>query len=345
MKHDEAKNLSRPSALARSDKPTAKSGDKGASSPSRKILRRPEPVRGVASGSAAKAPSGQLRSELFALEPRMLFDGAGIVAAVDVANDVGHVKDWAGKTWTDATHDAVATYAANQQPSTLLVIDQSVSNWQTLAQGVGSDVQVLVLDRNSDGLAQIASAVSNRSNLASIQIVSHGSDGLVTLGNRVIDRQALSTSQAALGTIGQSLAADGDLLLYGCDVARGTNGLAFINDLANATQADVAASNNLTGATAAGGDWTLEVRVGSIEAINAIAQPSLDSYGGILPTTLPGSGTGYIRGHLWDDTLTNNHKLDIGGPLDENCFAKVGVDKYGVGKVGSCQIGAVEVGF
>ena len=331
MKYDQANPLSRPSTVQASGKPTAKLGDKSASAPARKVLRRPDAT--VVRNVSAKPLSGELRSELFALEPRMLFDGAGMIAAVDVANDVNHVKDWAGKTWTDASHDAVATYAANQQPSTLLVIDQSVNNWQSLAQGVGSDVQVLVLDRNSDGLAQIAAAVSNRSNLASIQIVSHGSDGLVTLGNRVIDRQALSSSQAALGTIGQSLSADGDLLLYGCDVARGTNGLAFINDLANATHADVAASNNLTGAAAAGGDWTLEVRVGSVEAINAIAQPALDAFSGILPTTIP-AGTGYIRGHLWDDTLTNNRNLDIGGPLDENCFANIQVKLISAGADG-----------
>ena len=323
MKHDESKSLGRPQNNMRDAKPVAKATDRVSIAPTRKVLRRPE--SSLSRTATPRVPFAQLtdnlRSELFALEPRMLFDGAGMVAAVDVGQD-SHIKDWGGKSasdvWVDAAHEAAAAYSASRAPSTLLVIDQSVNNWQTLAQGAGANVQVLVLDRGSDGLAQIAAAVSNRTDLASIQIISHGSDGLVTLGNRVIDRQALQTSQAALTTIGQSLAADGDLLLYGCDVARGSNGLAFINDLANATHADVAASNNLTGASAAGGDWVLEVKVGSVEAINAISASTLDAFSGLLPNM------GVISGHLWDDTLVPNGLIDSprpSGQFEENCFA------------------------
>ena len=333
MKTIESKNFGRPTNYSQGDtrdvkstrdaKPVAKAADRIAMAPARKILRRPESnlLRSVTPRQSAALSLNNLRSELFALEPRMLFDGAGLASAVDIGGD-SQFKESAVKTtvdiWADAARDASATYTANQLPSTLLVIDQSVNNWQTLAQGAGANVQVLVLDRGSDGLAQIAAAVTNRTDLSSIQIISHGSDGLVTLGNRVIDRQALQTSQSALATIGQSLASEGDLLLYGCDVARGSNGLAFINDLANATHADVAASSNLTGATAVGGDWVLEVKVGSIEVTNAINASALGAFGGLLP-----GGTGIISGHLWDDTLKPNGVINSPSPdteFEENCF-------------------------
>jgi len=38
----------------------------------------------------------------------------------------------------------------------LLVIDNQVSNWQSLAAGVGNDTAVLILDSGSDGLTQIS---------------------------------------------------------------------------------------------------------------------------------------------------------------------------------------------
>ncbi|MBK8386284.1 MAG: DUF4347 domain-containing protein [Candidatus Accumulibacter sp.] len=51
-----------------------------------------------------------------------------------------------------------------------------------------------------------------------------------------------------LQSIGSSLTDSGDLLLYGCNVAQGDAGKLFIDSLAAAmSQADVAASNDLTG--------------------------------------------------------------------------------------------------
>ena len=65
--------------------------------------------------------------------------------------------------------------------------------------------------------------------------------------------------------LGQSLTANGDLLIYGCDVADGAAGLAFVDRLAELTQADVAASVDVTGSAAFHGNWTLEAQRGAIE--------------------------------------------------------------------------------
>ena len=62
------------------------------------------------------------------------------------------------------------------------------------------------------------------------------------------------------------MTAHGDILIYGCDVAKGTIGQAFIEQLAAATGKDVAASTSDTGAAALGGDWVLEAQTGTIEA-------------------------------------------------------------------------------
>src|SRR5262249_24309112 len=74
----------------------------------------------------------------------------------------------------------------------------------------------------------------------------------------------------------------GDLLLYGCDVAAGAAGEQCIADLARLTAADVAASTDLTGATALGGNWALEAHTGPIEADNPFTATALAGFLGTL---------------------------------------------------------------
>jgi len=59
------------------------------------------------------------------------------------------------------------------------------------------------------------------------------------------------------------LSVDGDILLYGSNVANDAVGLAFINQFAQLTGADIAASTNETGNLM--GDWILEAQTNLIE--------------------------------------------------------------------------------
>ena len=81
------------------------------------------------------------------------------------------------------------------------------------------------------------------------------------------DWQTLAAGVAAgieVVPLGGALTDQGDLLLYGCDVAGG-NGAAFVAALATATEADVAASTDRTGSFAAGRNWVLEAGIGNLE--------------------------------------------------------------------------------
>ncbi len=156
----------------------------------------------------------------------------------------------------------------------LLVIDNQVGNWQSLAADVGTDTAVLILDSGSDGLTQISAYLTtlaaNTQNfvpLQSLQIISHGSAGSISLGSTTLTADNLQQYTSQLTTIGNALTATGDILLYGCNVAADPVGLDFINQFAALTSADVAASTDLTGATALGGNWVLEAATGTIEAI------------------------------------------------------------------------------
>jgi hypothetical protein len=141
-----------------------------------------------------------------------------------------------------------------------------VTDWQRLIGEVNQNATLLVLDSARDGLTQIAEAVANSSNIDAIHIISHGSSGSLLLGSTTLDSSNLSDYETQLTTIGNALTETGDLLLYGCNVAQGDVGQAFIQQLAIITSADVAASTDLTGGANQGGDWILEANTGSIES-------------------------------------------------------------------------------
>ncbi|AUP76932.1 hypothetical protein CWS02_19965 [Enterobacter sp. EA-1] len=121
---------------------------------------------------------------------------------------------------------------------------------------------MVLLDSSKDGLSQMAEWAQTHSGYDAIHIISHGAEGRLYLGDLTLDSTTLASRQSDLSALGAALTDSGDILLYGCSVASG-EGVNFINSLASATGADVAASSDLTGSVAKGGNWTLEKSVGS----------------------------------------------------------------------------------
>jgi hypothetical protein len=176
--------------------------------------------------------------------------------------------------------------------TTILFVDSKVSDYEVLLASLADDVEVHVLNAGEDGVLQMADILKGRTGLDSIQILSHGSSGALALGSGVLNNDNLASYTDALKQMGSSLSETGDILLYGCNVAQGEAGLQFIDQLSKLTDADVAASTDLTGAASQGGDWNLEAATGVIESpvINAT-----ESYQGLLvanfaPTFVVGNG-------------------------------------------------------
>ncbi|MBB6132743.1 hypothetical protein HD842_000854 [Massilia aurea] len=176
-------------------------------------------------------------------------------------------------------------------PTVIVFVDADVADYQLLLDGLPPGAEVHVMDPGLDGLASIAAVLKGRSGIDALHIVSHGKEGAVSLGALQLRHDNLSGHADDLATIRQALHADADILLYGCSVGAGTNGAAFVDALAGATGADVAASTDLTGATALGGNWTLERSSGAIAAGNPLSTLSLASYSGILAVNGLADGT------------------------------------------------------
>ncbi len=148
----------------------------------------------------------------------------------------------------------------------ILFIDAAVGDISSILASVDPSFEVVLLSGDRNGLEQIADALAGRTGVDSVHVISHGGPGYLQLGDGSIDLSGLDGQSDALATISAALSDDADLLLYGCDVAAGDAGANFINALAAATGADVAASIDLTGPTLLGGDGTLEANTGTIEA-------------------------------------------------------------------------------
>ena len=160
----------------------------------------------------------------------------------------------------------MTTANSSLTPRTEIVfIESNVADYASLIAGLDPSLEVHVLDATGDGIAQMADILAERSGIDAIHLISHGSAGAVQLGTVTLDEETLQSRRAELETIGKSLSEDGDLLLYGCNVAQGQSGIDFIGKLAQATHADVAGSKNATGESSNGGDWILETSVGGIE--------------------------------------------------------------------------------
>ncbi len=213
----------------------------------------------------------------YMLEPRMLFDGA-IAATVATTSETTTADHTTADTPTHSADDQstaaqnAVTYTSateNQTTATqkeVAFIDTSVNNYQTLVNEVSNNnpnIEVVLIDGSEDGLQQIADWASTHSGYDAIHVLSHGSEGAAQLGTLTLNSAVALARANDLATLGAALNADGDLLLYGCDVAQ-ASGQQFASLLAQLTSADVAASTNPTGASVLGGDWATEFHTGEI---------------------------------------------------------------------------------
>ncbi|WP_164558095.1 DUF4347 domain-containing protein [Massilia atriviolacea] len=175
--------------------------------------------------------------------------------------------------WSGPPASAAPPPAAQQ----ILFVEDDLADYRQLS---GTGMDVVVLDARQDGLRQIAQALRTRRGISALHLISHGAPGALKLGSLALDRRQLSARSADLDAIRAALRADADILLYGCSVAEGKAGQDFIGELAGRTGARVAASDNLTGASAHGGDWLLESRTGALRS----ATLAFPAYRHVLPS-------------------------------------------------------------
>ena len=205
----------------------------------------------------------QFKSMMESLEERVMFDG------VPDATFILPGSETASQVPAQAQLEQVDFNA----PRELILIDAGVEDGDRLLAGIlesksESILEVRFLDGDSNGIDQISEILSSADHkYDAIHILSHGSEGSVALGNTELSTDNLSHYANQLAGWADALTEDADLLFYGCDLAGNHEGEQFIESISAITGSDVAASDDLTGGAELGGDWDLELNVGTIETV------------------------------------------------------------------------------
>lgn len=188
----------------------------------------------------------------------------------------------------------------------MVLVDPSVGDYHSLLESLRSSsdnptqYEVHVLDASRDGIEQISSLLQDREGIDALHLVAHGDDGNLRLGTTILSGDNLSQHSDELRSWNTALSDNGDILLYGCGIAAGQDGVEFVRELATLTGADVAASTDATGGASLGGDWDLEYAAGAIESATLFADQN--DYGWLLQDR-------YVTGTDSSDTFT----LDLSG--------------------------------
>ena len=166
--------------------------------------------------------------------------------------------------------------------NSLLFIDTSIQDFQDLVSDLSPSLlsgdRVVLLDSAVDGIKQISDTLAGYTDISSVHIFSHGSSGRLQLGSTELSLDTLAAYQDDLHGWSTALSDKADILLYGCSLGAGETGQTLLQALADTTQADIAASNDITSSSTLGGDWQLELSTGIIETEQLFDSAALEAF-------------------------------------------------------------------
>ncbi len=170
----------------------------------------------------------------------------------------------------------------------LIFIDETVTDSDQLINDLISNESdtknftVIVLESEKNGIDQITEELLKYQRLDAVHIISHGTQGTVTLGSTQLSLGNLNNYSASISQWQNSFDLEADLLIYGCELAGNSAGKALTTELSVLTGTDVAASIDDTGIVSKGGDWELEFSTGAVETSIAFSNQVQKSWNGVL---------------------------------------------------------------
>jgi len=171
---------------------------------------------------AAPATSATGESVLVGSQATAVSAAGGSAAASPATNLTAPGQNGTGQSgphstdWPELFEPSTVIHADTGDATTgaeLAVVDTTVDDHTTLARAAreaGMDVV------NVSSAAEMQAALAERSNLTAVHVLSHGTVGTIQIGDDTLQRETLDQYSGLMGELDSSLAADGDVLLYGC---------------------------------------------------------------------------------------------------------------------------------
>lgn len=238
-------------------------------------------------------------------------------------------------------------------------VDIRLTNYETIVAGLMPTMQVVLLDGSANGLQTILNVLKADNAYDAVHLFSHGSEASLQLGSSYLNVNTLnwSENQAALEQIGAVLNADGNLFIYACDLAKGADGLSFVENLAQLSHLNVSASNDTTGASHLGGNWNLEITADvnghliqdSMLSTAAPLAAQLQTYDALLAGVISASANVTVAtGHDFLSATPSTIPLNVQGAVELSngtrvvLLANTHADYYGMANLDYLQIASVD---
>ncbi|MGL5080186.1 MAG: DUF4347 domain-containing protein [Microcoleaceae cyanobacterium] len=203
---------------------------------------------------------------------------------------------------------------------TLVVFDPHLKSLFQLVAGVRPGAEILILSSEQDSVEQITQylahsylaqaldplAPQDLTKIQAIHLVCHGAPGMLQLGQTALNQANLKHYRSQLQAWNVE-----EILIYGCQVGASLNPLeplksselkdSFLHRLHQLTGANLAASSTPIGNPQLGGNWELDVRIGTVRSPLAFTPQAQAAYPATLitlvvnslgdePDTNPGDG-------------------------------------------------------
>lgn len=200
--------------------------------------------------------------------------------------------------------------------TSLIFIDAHLKEIDTLCANLPHDAEIQLLNSEENLLIQIAAQLKNRNDIAALHLITHGRSGELLLGDNGVFLETLPLYGKELLAITQAMSSEGEILIYGCEVAFGERGSAFVEMLRDITGLKIAASTHKVGSSELGGSWELDnAHVNSIVSplvvseFKGVLDPSPDTTAPVITSTPittvdEGSRYNYALAATDDNTVT-----------------------------------------
>ncbi|MEM9002166.1 MAG: Ig-like domain-containing protein [Cyanobacteria bacterium P01_F01_bin.86] len=156
----------------------------------------------------------------------------------------------------------LASDRANDRP--LVILDSNIEHLPLLIADLPAATDIFLLDPMQDGIEQITEALQARRSVANLHLLAHGSSGSLRIGSTELNLETLDRYASQLQSWSERLQGR-DLLIYGCQVAKGALGYLFLQQLQQLTGANVAASERSVGRLDQHSNWALEIQLGPVQ--------------------------------------------------------------------------------
>lgn len=208
-----------------------------------------------------------------------------------------------GSMWTTGAGSDYSDVGAFAAPKTecsvvtgateLYVLDQSIAEARGIREAIPKDTGVLVLHDQEAPLRQVVTTLEGQTEVRALHVLAHGAPGVLHLvGWEMIMAALTEEEKSAWAQIGARLGPDGDILIYGCDFAKGHAGEDALTRLVELTSRNVAAAAHRVGTAEYGGSWVLEAQSGTPSTQPIVAQ----GFAG----TLTKAPSDYLQGYFSD---------------------------------------------